>query len=152
MTRAERKGAELRRKLGLSGWVDAEAVANVLGYLVQRWPMSVQKEIEVDGVIGIAERLGPEESRWCIAHSLGHKIMHPGNQLWVCQNSMLGNKLEREANDFAHALLVDGQEALAAGMTRCRDIADYFGVPGEFLRLQAPLGWDGAADWTLALP
>lgn len=65
---------------------------------------------------------------------------------------MLGYRLEREANDFAHSLLVDGLEALAAGMTRSRDIADYFGVPGEFVRLQPPLGWEGATDWTLALP
>ena len=31
MTRAQQKGALLRRKLGLSGQVDTEAVANILG-------------------------------------------------------------------------------------------------------------------------
>ena len=39
MNRAQRKAAELRRKLGLRGKVDAEAVANRLGLTVQPWPM-----------------------------------------------------------------------------------------------------------------
>ena len=38
MTRAERKGSTLRRKLGLTGRVDAEAVANLHGYPVMRLP------------------------------------------------------------------------------------------------------------------
>ena len=99
MTRAERKGAALRRKLGLTGRVDAEAVAGMFGYPVKRLPLVKQREIEVDGYICIADRLGPEESRWYIAHALGHKTMHEGNQLWVYKNTLLGCKYEREAQD-----------------------------------------------------
>ena len=139
MTRAERKGAALRRRLGLTGRVDAEAVANIMGYPVERLGLEVQKEIEVDGIICIAERLGPEWRRWCIAHALGHKTMHPGNHLWVYKHTMLGWKLEREANDFAHALLMDGREAVREGLTCSWEVADYFGVPEEMVRLQAPL-------------
>ncbi len=134
MTRAQRRGADLRRKLGLTGRVDAEAVANMHGYPVVRWPLVKQKEIEVDGFIGIAERLGPEESRWYIAHALGHKMMHEGNQLWVYKNTMLGARYEREADDFAHSLLTDDLEAIREGLTCSLEVADYFGVPEEFVR------------------
>ncbi len=139
MTRAHQRGAALRLKLGLTGRVDAEAVANIMGYPVERLDMEVQKEIEVDGTIYIAKRLGPEWRRWCIAHALGHKTMHPGNHLWVYKHTMLGWKLEREANDFAHTLLMDGREAVKEGLTRSWEVADHFGVPEEMVRLQPPL-------------
>ena len=148
MTRAERKGAVLRRKLGLTGRVDAEALANMHGYPVKRLPLVKLKELEVGGYICIADRLGPEESRWYIAHALGHKMMHPGNQLWVYRKTMLGSKLEREANDFAQALLMDGREAIKAGLTCYWEVAEHFGVPDEIVRLQAPLVFDGAAGGT----
>ncbi len=141
MTRAQRKGAALRRKLGLTGRVDAEAVANMHGYPVVRWPLVKQKEIEVDGFIGIAERLGPEESRWYIAHALGHKMMHEGNHLWVYKKTMLGVRYEREADDFAHALLIDDREAIVEGLTCSLEVAHYFGVPQEFVQVQAPLSF-----------
>ena len=140
MTRAQKRGAVLRGKLGLTGRVDAEAVANLLGYPVKRLPLVEQKEIEVAGFIGIADRLGPEESRWYVAHALAHKTMHEGNQLWVYKHTLLGTKYEREAQDFAHALLTDDQEALSEGLTCSVEVAHFFGVPEEFVRLQAPLG------------
>lgn len=142
MTRAHRRGACLRRKLGLTGRVDAVAVANIMGHRVERLPLVKQKELEVGGVICIADCLGPEESRWYIAHALGHKTMHLGNQLEVYKNTMLGCKYEREANDFAHALLMDGQEAENEGLACSWQVAEHFGVPEEFVRLQAPLGLD----------
>ena len=146
MTRAERNGAALRHKLGLTGRVDTEAVADIMGYPVKRLPLVKQREIEVDGYICIAERLGPEESRWYIAHALGHKMMHEGNQLWVYKNTLLGGKYEREAQDFAHALLTDDREAIAEGLTCSLEVAHYFGVPEEFVRVQAHLVLDRKAD------
>lgn len=142
MTRAERKGADLRRKLGLTGRVDAEAVANIMGYRVERLDLKVQKELEVGGFIGIAERLETEEFRWYVAHALGHKLMHPGNHLWVYRKTMLGYRYEREANDFAHTLLTDDREAIREGLTRSLEVADYFGVPEEFVRVQVPMDLD----------
>ena len=146
MTRAQRKGVDLRRKLGLTGRVDAEAVANIMGYRVERLDLKVQKELEVGGFICIAERLGPEESRWYIAHALGHKVMHPGNHLWIYRRTMLGYRYEREANDFAHTLLTDDREAVGEGLTCSLEVADYFGVPEEFVRVQAPMDLDPEAS------
>ena len=139
MNRAQQRGAALRRRLGLTGRVDAEALANLHGYQVKRLPLVKQKELEVAGIICIADRLGPEESRWYIAHALGHKLMHPGNQLWVYHKTMLGYKLEREANDFARALLTDDREAIGEGLSSSLEVAHYFGVPQEFVQVQAPL-------------
>ena len=142
MNRAQARGAALRRKLGLTGLVDAEAVANLHGYRVKRLPLVKQKELEVAGIICIAERLGPEWRRWCIAHSLGHKMMHPDNLLRVGRETGLGHRFEREANDFAHALLMDGREAIRAGLTHSWEVAEHFGVPDEIVRLQPPLVLD----------
>ena len=148
MNRARQRGADLRRKLGLTGRVDAEAVANMYGYPVVRWPLVKQRELEVAGYICIADRLGPEESRWYIAHALGHKMMHPGNQLWVYRKTLLGYKHEREANDFARALLTDHREAIGEGLTSALEVADYFGVPEEYVRVQPPMGLDLEASRT----
>ena len=69
--------------------------------------------------------------------------MHPGNQLWVYRYTMLGYRHEREANDFANALLMHGREAIKAGLTCSWEVAEYFGVPERFVRLQAPLVLEG---------
>ncbi len=146
MTRAHQRGAALRRKLGLTGRVDAEAVANVLGYEVRLLPMGVQKEFAVNGTICVAERLETEWRRWVTAHAIGHQVMHPGNHLWIRRKTWLGRRDEREADDFAHALLLDGREAVQAGLTCSWEVADHFGVPDEIVRLQTPLILDWGAD------
>lgn len=148
MNQARKRGAALREKLGLSGQVDAEGLANLHGYQVKRLPLVKQKELEVAGIICIAERLGPEDSRWYIAHALGHKLMHPGNQLWVYRKTLLGYKLEREANDFARAVLTNDQEAILEGLRCSLEVAHYFGVPEEFVRVQAPMDLDLGAGPT----
>ena len=83
--------------------------------------------------------MGPEESRWYTAHALGHKMMHPGNHLWIYRKTMLGYRYEREAHDFAHALITDGLLVVGEDLTCSLEVADYFGVPEEFVRLQAPM-------------
>ena len=72
MKRAQRKAVELRKKLGLSGRVDAEAVAGILGMDVVSWPMRVQEEMQMGRYIGVAERLDARWRRWVRAHAIGH--------------------------------------------------------------------------------
>ncbi len=136
ISRAMRKGAELRRKLRWRGEVDAEHVAHILGMTVISWPMQVQEELQVDGYVAVAERLDSRWRRWVIAHAIGHRLMHPGNHMLMRANTWLGHQVEREAEDFAAGLLMDADEALAEGMTRAWEIAEYFGVPEEMVRLQ----------------
>ena len=133
------KGRELRFKLGPCGRVDAEGVANILGYEVIPWPMQVQQELRIDRYICVAEDLEPDWRRWMIAHAIGHIQMHPGNHLWIYKHTRFGGRIEREAEDFTGAFLMDVREALAAHLTDWWEVAEHFGVPDSMVRLQLPL-------------
>ena len=138
MNRAQRRAVELRRKLGLHGMVDTEAVADHLGLVVQPWPMQVQEEMQMDEFISVAERLDPGWRRWVTAHGIGHKLLHSGNHIWIRDHTGFGSRFEREAEDFARALLMDAREAVEARLTESWEVAEHFGVPEEMVRLQAP--------------
>ena len=139
MTRAQRKGAEVRRELGLQGQVDAEAVANRMGLEVWTWPLDVLQEMMTGGSIAVARRLEPSWRRWVIAHAIGHRLLHPGNHLWIRAHTLLGHRIEREAEEFAGALLMDAREAMGRGLAESWEVAEYFGVPEEMARLQMPM-------------
>ena len=139
MKRAQRKAAALRRKLGLHGRVDAETVANMVGLEVVPWPLEVQEEMQMGLYIGVAERLDPRWRRWVIAHAIGHRLLHSGNHLWIRDHTSLGGIYEREAEDFARALLMDVAEAMAQGLSELWEVAEHFGVPEEMAWLQPPL-------------
>ncbi len=139
MNRAQRKAKKLRRDLGLSGRVDAEAVAGMVGLEVVSWPLEVQEEMQMGRYIGVAERLDPALRRWAIAHAIGHKLLHPGNHLWVRDHTSLSGIYEREAEDFARALLMDVDEAMEEGLSELWEVAEHFGVPQELAWLQPPL-------------
>ena len=142
MNRARRRALELRRKLRLHGRVDAQGVADMLELEIERRPMRRLQEMKMDGVICIALRYEPEWRRWLVAHAIGHELMHPGNHLWIRKHTGLAHRYEREAEDFAHALLLDVQEAIARGLTNSWEMADYFGVPETVVALQAPMMMD----------
>lgn len=139
MTRAQRRGREMRRELGLHGQVDAEAVASRLGYEVWTWPLDTLEEMARGRSIAVAERLDPSWRRWVIAHAIGHKVLHPGNHVWMRARTLLGHRVEREAEEFAGALLMDGREAAERRLVHSWEVAEYFGVPDEMVRLQTPL-------------
>ncbi|MCY4623401.1 MAG: ImmA/IrrE family metallo-endopeptidase [Chloroflexi bacterium] len=134
---------ELRTKLGLRGQVDAEAVANLLGLTVVPLQLEELQELMVDDCIGVADRLAPAWRRWVIAHAVGHKVLHPGNHLWMRMHTGLAGKVEREAEDFAQALLLDATEVVGEGLSEAWEIAENFGVPEELVLLQAPLFFEG---------
>ncbi len=139
MNRAQRRAVELRHKLELRGRVDAEAVANHLGLVVQPWPLKAQEELQMDGFICVAERLDSRWRRWVTAHAIGHRLLHPGNHLWIRDHTSFGGRFEREAEDFARALLMDAREAMQVGLTEVWEVAEHFGVPEEMVLLQAPM-------------
>ncbi len=139
MKGVQRKAVELRKKLGLHGRVDSEAVANILGMEVVPWPMQVQEEMQMGRYIGVAERLDPRWRRWVVAHAIGHRLLHSGNHLWIRDHTSLGSLFEREAEDFARALLMDVDEAMKEGLNELWEVAEHFGVPEEMVLLQAPM-------------
>ena len=135
MNKAQRRAVEFRRKLGLRGQVDAEGVASMLGFEVIPWALRAQEEMRIDRYMCIAEDLEPDERRWMIAHSIGHWFLHPGNHLWIYEHTSFGGRIEREANDFACAMLLDVEEALEARLTESWEIAEHFGIPDRMVRL-----------------
>ena len=139
MSRAYREGLALRRKLGLRGQVDMEAVASILGLEVVTWPLSRLEKIMAGDVIGVAERLDARWRRWVVAHAIGHRCLHPGNHLWIRLNTDLGHRFEWEAEDFARALLIDVDEARSEGFTESWELALHFGVPVEVVVFQQQL-------------
>ena len=134
---------ELRKKLSMHCQVDAEAVANMLGLAVVPLKLEFLQGLMVDDCIGVANRLAPSWRRWVIAHAIGHRLLHPGNHMWMRMNTGLGSRLEREAEDFAHSLRLDVQEVLHVGVANAWEVAEYFGVPEELVLLQALLFPEG---------
>ena len=147
MSRARLRAESLRRKLGLCGWVDIEAVANAEGLEVWLRDFTVQKEMQIDGHIAVARRLEPEWRRWVIAHAIGHRLMHPANHLEMRDHSELPRPWEREAEEFAHVVLIDEQEALDTGFVYAWEVAEHFGVPAEVVHIQARLPENEDGPW-----
>ena len=139
MKQAQKRAKKLRCQLGLSGRVDAEAVANILGMEVVPWPMQVQEEVQMGRYIGVAERLDARWRRWVIAHAIGHRLLHSGNHLWIRDHTSLSSLFEREAEDFARALLMDVREAMEEGLSEVWEVAEHFGVPNETVVFQVPM-------------
>ena len=46
-----------------------------------------------------------------MAHAIGHKLLHPGNRLWMQAHIKLGSRVERAAGEFAGTQLMGGREA-----------------------------------------
>ena len=138
---AKIRGKELRRKSGSTGRVDVEEVAQMLGYRVDEWdlPACEVHEVTVRDSIGVSTEICEIYQRWSIAHALGHRLMHPGNHVSLRAISMLTQPYEGQAEDFAYGLLVDEEEAIAEGLNTVGEIAEYFGVPPEMVRVQGRL-------------
>ncbi|MYH68016.1 MAG: ImmA/IrrE family metallo-endopeptidase [Dehalococcoidia bacterium] len=118
----------------MRGRIDAEAVAARMGLEVRSWPLRVLREFQLDGTVVVAERLTPEWRRWVIAHAIGHRLLHPGNHRWLRTHTDLTVGYEREAEDFAQALLVDEAEARDEGLVHSWELAEHFGVPDELVK------------------
>ncbi len=124
----------MRRALGLRGQVDAEAVARLMGFSIERRPLLVLEEMRVGDYIMVADRLEPWWRRWVVAHAIGHCVLHPGNHHWIRRHTDgLAHAFEREAEDFAYGLLVDPTEEAEEGLSNSWEVAKHFGVPLEVL-------------------
>ena len=108
---------------------------------IGEWPFPRAEihEAKVGWLIGVAEGRSQRERRWDVAHAIGHHVLHPGNQLWLKSQTLLAEPHERQAEAFAYGLLVDETEALREGLTEAWQVAEYFGVPEEMVRVQGRL-------------
>lgn len=131
------KAAELHgRHAGLSFPIGTERVARLEGCSCVTWPfLEPVREVKRGNWIGVADWLDEPERRRCIAHALGHHLLHSGNQLhFQGWRKTTRRKQEREAEEFAAHFLVPG--SVLAGMTgwEFREIVVHFGVPDDLLR------------------
>ena len=139
---ARQEAKQLRGKCRLSGRADVVAVAELLGLRVDEWPLPVNEvhEVFVKDSIGVATEASDADKRWAIAHGIGHYILHSaGNQVWLRAHTGLSDKLERQAEDFAYHLTVDMSEAWDEGLETAGEIAEFFGIPPEMVRVQGRL-------------
>ena len=97
-----------------------------------RRELGLRGHVDVESVANILRR-------WVVAHAIGHRLLHPGNHLWIRSKTGLGFHYEWEAEDFARGLLLDVDEAQEELLTGLGEVAEHFGVPEEMVVLQQPL-------------
>ena len=117
-------------------------VAQLLGLRVYERDLPIEEldEIFARDSIAVATKLDDAERRWAIAHGIGHCVMHQdANDLWLRAHTLLYDKSENQAEQFALHLLVDLEEGRAEGLETIQEIAEYFGVPVEMVRIQGRL-------------
>jgi len=109
---------EVRRAIGYEHptEMEIEVLAYMRGALVRSVPARGARanllRVGERGVIGVGDRLSPEERRWAIAHELGHFEAHAGvSFLGLCSSRDMVSAYETsgrepEANAFAAELLM----------------------------------------------
>ena len=134
---AENQANTLRHNLNLSGRVDVYEVAEALGLevYVREFRAPELHEVTVNSSIAVAKHINEPERRWAIAHAIGHIVLHgqTGNHIWLRAHTLLTDKLEAEAEQFAYHLLVDEKEARREGLNTAPEIAERFGVPTKMV-------------------
>ena len=147
--RAKDQGRLLRRKYGLTGQVDAVALAEVMGLRVDLWhlPAKDLHEATRGRNIAVAADLDAREQRWAVAHGIGHRILHPGNHLWLRATTMLAVPYERQTEQFTFGLLVDEAEVKADRLLTLAEVAGRFGVPMHMLWEHGPELWGQTRLW-----
>ena len=70
---------------------------------------------------------------------VGHYKLHSSNTVHLRAPTTLNAREERQAGDFAYGLLVDEVEALAQGLTKAWEFAEYFGVTKVKVQFQGRL-------------
>jgi hypothetical protein len=126
-----RLGRELARTLGGTPPLDLSPLLDRLGLELVPWRFRGRlKEVVMDGVIAIDERLPGPWARWLTAHAVGHHLMHTGTWLYLDSWQWVNRpKAERQAEEFAAGLLVrDGPSWAALGPTT---LSSRLGIPEE---------------------
>ena len=73
-------------------------MANRPGLGVWAWPFRVLREMRGD-LMEVAQRLRPPWRRWMTAHAIGHNLLHWGSHLRMQEHTLLGGRVEREADE-----------------------------------------------------
>ena len=130
---ARERAKRLRQQCGVTGRIDVEEVAQLVGLQVDRRSFRSRKldEFTLPGNIAVANHIDEPSQRWAIAHAIGHHQLHGGNRILLREHTLLGNRDERQAEDFAYHLLVDWDSVKGLGLDKVGKVAAYFGVPAD---------------------
>ena len=125
------RSREIRRLLGIRGWLDVMKVAALLDLAVDIRSFRGRnvQEITIGKSIAVGDHLRLHQRRWAIAHGIGHTVLHRDspNHVWLNMNDRFPDKFELEAEYFAFHLLVD--DSLNAGLTENWELAAHYGIP-----------------------
>ena len=132
------RAIDLWRRYELSLPVDLRRLARELGLEVVTFPFKGRiKEAIIDDTIGVHPGLSRRWFRWCVAHAMGHHLLHVGTSLYLERWQWVSHaRVERQAEEFAAWLLggVDGWRLPASELR----------VPDEKVPLIRALGSTGA--------
>ncbi len=105
--RAFALGRKLATTSNIEPPADLTPLLDELGLQVVAWPFVGRvREVIVEGVIGIEERLSEPWRRWLTAHAVGHHMLHTGTSLYLESWQWVSRfKAERQAEEFAAGLL-----------------------------------------------
>ena len=86
-------------------------------------------------LIVLNRNLSSHKRRFTCAHELGHALLHPDEKTPKLSRLSLTSKLkiEREANEFATNLLIDGSHE-EYSIETVDGVLDYYGIPKEMGR------------------
>ena len=137
ISRARIKAREVIDKFTLEGTgkLDVELMAAALGFEVDTVDFLGKRvqEITIGNHIAVRSTLGYRRRRWAIAHGIGHAIMHRhGNHVWLQTDERRSqyDTHEREAEDFAHELLIGSRPSSRFdSMGDTAEMSAFFGVP-----------------------
>ncbi len=99
-------GRDLARSLSAEPPLDLAPLLDRLGLEAVRWRFRGRlREMIMEGIVGIDDRLPEPWVRWLTAHAIGHHLMHTGTWLnlrsWQWVDRV---KAERQAEEFAAGL------------------------------------------------
>lgn len=119
---------------------DLDQIADSLGLSVMYERMAGRmREFYFRGAIVVREDLPLREKRELVAHAVGHHLFHAGNHLAMQKRIYsFGNFHEKQADVFAACLLIplSSLRRLMSDKARIDEMADYFGVREELVRLR----------------
>ena len=132
---ALQKGLETARTLPGGPPLDLAPLLERLDLEMLRWRFQGRlREVIIEGIIGIDERLPSPWVRWLTAHAIGHHLLHTGTWLYLDSWQWVATlKAERQAEEFAAGLLMPPDSIWCPG-TSCSGPS--FGHPGIQGRLE----------------
>jgi len=113
---ALQRGLEMAHTLHGPLPLDLSPLAQRLGLEIVPWRFRGRlREVIVDAVIGIDDRLPSPWVRWLTAHAIGHHLLHTGTWLYLDSWQWVARvKAERQAEEFAAGLFMPSTPALLA--------------------------------------